>query len=608
MKNIIQTTILLLSFLATVNAQPGTLDKTFSNNGKFFEDSFTGNCTAVAIQKDGKIVTGGIYDANKEENIAFIFARFNTDGSLDETFGENGKAIITRVENILIYDQMRGLSIQEDGKIIGCGRVVGNNVGRYSDIAVIRLNADGKLDNSFSDNGVLVLNITKEDQVTDMVLQTDGKILLSGDDGEESVSYITRILPDGKYDETFGEKGVVFLRNLSISNIGAITLQADNKILICGEYFGKSLFVMRFLPNGSFDNTFDEEKDGITGIIFADDEFPNANLYDIAVQPDGKILVAGSAGINSFYEIALARFKADGSIDSAFGDKTGYTVLSTENGTAVAYNVAVTGDKIILTCAYSTVEASSGFEAVRYNMDGTLDSAFGENGVAVTSFSNLRLLYAGHGAVQADGKIVIGGAGYQEGEYNFTNIALARFNNEIVLPIIYSKFAATQTKEYITLNWQTSTELNNKYFVVERSNNGVNYTGVAQVNSVATGAAVQNYAYTDKLPLAGNNYYRLKQVDKDGKFSYSKTINIAYLKPGSIQLFPNPAKDKLTVKGLNATITSTIAVLDIQGKQLLQFTAKDASYSFSIGSLAPGSYMVRVKDANGIAVEKFVKQ
>ncbi len=186
---------------------------------------------------------------------------------------------------------------------------------------------------------------------------------------------------------------------------------------------------------------------------------------------------------------------------------------------------------------------------------------------------------------------------------------LVRYNGgDLVLPITYTKFTATQTKANITLNWQTATELNNSYFAVERSSNAVSYTTVAQVNSTGTGTTVQDYFYTDKLPLAGNNYYRLKQTDKDGKYSYSKTVSIAFLKPGSIQLYPNPAKEQLTVKGLNAAITSTIAVLDAQGKQLLQFTAKAAAYSFSIGSLAPGTYMVRVKDENGIAVEKFVKQ
>ena len=73
-------------------------------------------------------------------------------------------------------------------------------------------------------------------------------------------------------------------------------------------------------------------------------------------------------------------------------------------------------------------------------------------------------------------------------------------------------------------------------------------------------------------------------------------------------MFPNPAKDNLTVKGLNTTINSTLSILDVQGKTLLQIIAKAATVTFSINNLAPGTYMVRVKDANGIATEKFVKQ
>ncbi len=156
--------------------------------------------------------------------------------------------------------------------------------------------------------------------------------------------------------------------------------------------------------------------------------------------------------------------------------------------------------------------------------------------------------------------------------------------------------------------WQITTELNNKYFAVERSSNAINYSSIAQVNSAATGTAIKEYFYTDKLPVAGTNYYRLKQVDTDGKYTYSKVISLSFLKPGTIQLFPNPAKEQLTVKGLNAAVTSTIAVLDIQGKPLLHFTAKAAAYSFSINKLAAGTYLVRVKDDNGIAVQKFVKQ
>ncbi len=613
MKNIIQTTIYLLVFCATLNAQPGTLDNTFSDNGKGFYNEFTGSCKAIVIQKDGKIVTGGFHDAYNIENTGFIVARFNINGSLDESFGTNGKTIITGVENAEMTQDFAALAIQEDGKIIGCGRVVGNNIDRYSDIAIIRLDANGKLDNSFSNNGVLILNLKSEDQVTDLALQTDGKILITGrikeTDIDRTEGFVVRILSDGNYDETFGENGIRFTSfNYAILHVKSLTLQQDNKILICGEYFGKSLFVIRFLPDGTLDNTFDEENDGIAGIRYEENDVPFATLNDIAVQPDGKILVTGSAG-GSSYKMALARFKSDGSIDSAFGDKTGYTIVPIENnGVGIAYHVEVVSDKIIVTGLYSTTDPNSNFGVVRFNMDGTLDASFGENGIAVAGFLNLGIISAGYGAIQEDGKIIIGGSGYQEGETDFTNVALVRFNNDAILPITYNKFTATQTKEYIALNWQTATELNNKYFAVERSSNAVNYAAIAQVNSTVTGTAVKDYFYTDKQPVAGTNYYRLKQVDADGKFSYSKVVSIGFIKPGTIQLFPNPAKEQLTVKGLNAAVTSTIAVLDVQGKPLLHFTAKAAVYSFSINSLAAGTYMVRVKDDNGTAIQKFVKQ
>ena len=120
--------------------------------------------------------------------------------------------------------------------------------------------------------------------------------------------------------------------------------------------------------------------------------------------------------------------------------------------------------------------------------------------------------------MQTDGKIIASGNGYtyKVGDPSHgAKFALARYNGgHAILPIIYNKFTATQTKAYITLNWQTATDLNNSYFAVERSSNAANYTAVAPVNSVASGATVQDYAYTDKLPIPGINYYRLKQVDK----------------------------------------------------------------------------------------------
>ncbi len=612
MKHLIYTTVCYLIMSLTVNAQSGTADNSFGINGKVINETFTGICDALVIQEDGKILTGGTHYSYNVNERGFIIGRFNTDGSLDESFGNKGETTITYAEGESIY-LLVSLALQENGKIIAGGMST-NTSNHYSDLCIARLNANGSLDSSFNGDGIFVKSVGKNDRVADIVIQEDDKIIVTGFKGltdyNEGEPFVMRILPDGEMDESFGEKGIVLVSDeLGIYSVNAIALQTDNKILIAGKYFGNTFFVIRFLPDGSFDNTFDEEKDGIAGIRFEDADLPYSYIYDMALQPDGKILLAGGGGSGPG-KMAVVRFNNDGSIDTAFGDKKGYSLLTTNKvGSTGALTVNVEADKkIILTGVYSTDEKDA-FAAAKYNVDGSVDLSFGENGLATQDFNEFtNILGAGAGALQKDGKIVVGGYGYPPTDNDFTFIGLVRFNNDAALPIIYSKFTATQTKEYVTLNWQTTTELNNSYFAVERSGNAVNYTAVARVNSAATGAAVQDYAYTDKLPFAGTNYYRLKQVDKDGKFSYSKTVSIGYLKPGSIQLFPNPAKDKLTVKGLNTAITSTITVLDVQGKTLQQFTVKAATYTFSIQNLAPGTYMVRVKDANGVATEKFVKQ
>ncbi len=601
------TAFFCASFSFILSAQPGTLDNSFDEDGKAYLHGEYLICDAMALQKDGKIIQAGIGTLDGVNG--FYLARFNTDGSLDKTFGNAGRVVTDFSGG---QQEILSVALQSDGKIVAAGYAYATN------IALVRYLPDGRVDSSFGVRGVEITDIRRYDYLAAMVIQPDDKILVTGITETEEYNtenpFIIRYNNDGSFDESFGDHGTVLVPQDNTVYPYSIALQPDGKILIGGRLlFDDSpmsgLPLMRFMPNGSLDTEF-----GSNGVATVPgwSGYSAPFFYSIAVVANGKIVATGSALIpGGKSAMLIARFTMNGKIDDSFGG-TGGTVLQTF-GTqqSEARKVLVQPDnKIIAVGFYADYIALSFFALARFQPDGILDNTFGENGLALTDVGEVDN-FANSAALQTDGKIVVSGNGYTDKLINPElggKFALVRYNNDAILPIIYSKFTATQTKATITLNWQTTTELNNNYFAVERSGNAVNYTTVAQVNSIATGAAVKDYAYTDKLPLAGNNYYRIKQVDKDGKFSYSKTINISYLKPGSIQLFPNPAKDRLRVKGLNAAITSTIAVLDIQGKQLLQFTAKAAAYSFSIGSLAPGTYMVRVKDANGIKVEKFVKE
>ncbi|HRI22750.1 MAG TPA: T9SS type A sorting domain-containing protein, partial [Panacibacter sp.] len=479
-------------------------------------------------------------------------------------------------------------------------------------VGLARYKTDGSLDSSFGINGLVITSsIASKVYTTDMVLQNDGKILVTGykhnDENDNSTLFIVRYLPDGSLDESFSEDGIV----LSVFATGieppSIAWQPDGKILIAADNpFADRFTIARYLSDGNLDPAF-----GTAGItIFNFPDITGSDLYDIALQQDGKIVAVGDTYqlTDGDPDMTVARFDTNGVIDNTFGNGKGFVVTEFGSDFSEAHSVAIQADGKIVVSGQSYNDRSNPihfyYALARYLSNGGLDSTFSNNGLKTTDLGGFANSVAN--AIQQDGKILLAGNFYNEAEGN--HIAIVRYNNDEIFPITYNKFTATQTKAFITLNWQTTTELNNSYFAVERSSNAVNYTSVAQVNSAATGAAIHDYAYTDKLPIAGSNYYRLKQVDKDGKYSYSKTVSINYLKPGSIQLYPNPAKDKLTAKGLNAANASTIVVLDIQGKQLLKFSAKAATYSFSIGSLAPGTYMVRVKDNNGTAVEKFVKQ
>lgn len=184
-----------------------------------------------------------------------------------------------------------------------------------------------------------------------------------------------------------------------------------------------------------------------------------------------------------------------------------------------------------------------------------------------------------------------------------------------VAPVNFGKFTASAGKNgSVDLNWQTITELNNKGFEVERSTDGVNFTKIGWIEGVGTTNSATNYAFNDNLPNNGMNYYRLKQVDFDGKFKYSNVVFAKVTLPFSFTVSPNPIKDKATVQ-LNLAETSEVAVqvLSMNGQLIynrnagvLQAGTTNIPLEFN-GS--KGSYIVRViANKNEVANKLIVKE
>jgi len=407
------------SMAATAYSQDGSLDPTFDNDGIVTTSIGSGNDqgNTVRIQSDGKIVVAG----NSGNNLAI--ARYNENGSLDNTFGTGG--IVTT--NIGCANASGSdFIIQPDGKYL-----IGGYCGifpRY-DFALTRYHINGSLDNAFGINGTAITPILNAgDQGLALAIQNDGKIIQVGytDNGSNGDFALIRYHSNGALDTSFDIDGKV-TTSVGTANdiIRAVAIQDDGKIVVAGYSYTNPSFsydfvVARYNINGILDNTFG------TGGILTTAIIKNTNDYaeSIAIQTDGKILVGGY-GFDG--HLLLARYNANGTLDGMFG--IGGT-LSTAFGCSYQndYCVALQSDGSILLGGRSNLNGvTSDFAVIRYKPNGSIDTNFGMNGIVTTPIGSGDDI-ATSIAIQQDGKIVLAGKSYNGTNYDF---ALARYSNTI---------------------------------------------------------------------------------------------------------------------------------------------------------------------------------
>jgi uncharacterized delta-60 repeat protein len=325
--------------------------------------------------------------------------------------------------------------VQLDGKIVVAGGAfpLFTFLGNFE---LVRYNSDGSLDTSFGDGGVVTTTFPEGSYAFDVSLQPDGKIIAAGtvfvnfDPGESSNTdfALARYNPDGTPDATFGNGGQVSTDFLGLEDDAlSLLIQPDGKIVAVGSANDPVAFydfaAVRYLANGTIDTTF-----GVGGKVhtdFGDQNFDRAR--SAALQPDGKIVAAGFAisqngGVQNF---AIARYTSGGALDTSFGTD-GMTQIDFGNCCQSAYKALLQPNGKIVTVGFADTEsADSDFLLARLTTDGALDPTFGAGGKVRTSFGDLN--GGAHGAVfQPDGKIVA--VGFQAtGLEKFADFAIARY-------------------------------------------------------------------------------------------------------------------------------------------------------------------------------------
>jgi uncharacterized delta-60 repeat protein len=397
-------------------AAAGDLDQTFGRHGKVTTD-FNGTTDiayAVALQPDGKIVVVGTTYANNDySNEDFAVTRYNENGTLDTSFGANGR-VTTNFPNLAAVAS--AVAIQSDGKIV----VAGGAFPLFTflgDYAIVRYNANGSLDTSFGRGGIVRTRFSAGGSYAYAVaLQADGKIIAGGtvfvdfstDDSSNTDFAMVRYRPNGTLDPTFGNGGGVITDFDGFNDdVQALLIQTDGKIVAVGDaknpahYYDFAL--ARYLPGGALDTTF-----GAAGKVRTDFGASNLDIaYSAALQSNGKIVAAGLATFNNGIEqdFAIARYNQNGTLDTNFS-LDGRVTIDFGSYLQTAYSVLIQTDGKIVTVGYPNTESSdSDFLLARCNRNGSLDSTFGVGGKVRTSFGDLN--DGANGAVlQPDGKII----------------------------------------------------------------------------------------------------------------------------------------------------------------------------------------------------------
>src|SRR5207249_1300852 len=368
--------LLVLSFAHSVDAGPGDLDPSFGTGGRVLTDFGGGDgARALALQAEGRIVVAGSSSAGAFGS-DFALARYNSNGSLDPSFGTGGRVLTDFGGD----DEARALALQDDGKIV----VAGGFGGPF--FALARYNPGGTLDTSFGTGGRVFTNFGGRDGARALALQADGKIVAAGftssDFGTRRRFALARYNPDGSLDPSF-RGGRVVTSFADRDEASALALQSDGKIVVAGfsDAGGRQDFALaRYNPDGGLDLSFGSGGRVLTD-FGGDDE-----AAALALQADGKIVVAGLSGSGGVALVALARYNPNGTLDASFG--SGGQVL-TDFGLARGLVLQADGRIVV----------AGGISLARYNQNGSLDPSFGSGGRALTDFDALAL------ALQPDGKV-----------------------------------------------------------------------------------------------------------------------------------------------------------------------------------------------------------
>jgi uncharacterized delta-60 repeat protein len=608
----------------------GSFDNNFHSDGKVITSFGTNEDEdgyGVCIQSDGKIVVGGYTDNDQGQ---ILIARYNSNGSLDNTFGTNGLVNVLRPDltgTSLYSIYITDVGIKSDGKIVLCGHGYKSGA-TYEDFYVFQFTSSGALDVvGFGTNGYTVTDVSgRTDYANALAIQSDDKIVVTGyGDG----NFVTvRYTADGTLDTDFATSGV----HTGPAGRGHSLTITDSGIIFVGGESGHDFGILKLDADGDIDNLF-----ATGGILVINLGLGSDKCY--ALDNDGTYVFAGGGAMNGW---GIAKFAiTNGVLDNTF-DSDGIFTTKLSNGETTDYIYGIkcqsNGDIIAggtVSRKYdNSFNTVMDFASIRLNSNGTFDTDFSSDGKIQFNFNQYyggNYIYSSYcrGLEQDQlGNIVLAGGGVPSTSHR--DFCVARIiNNTSPLPVELTLFTASSTTEgNILLQWETATEVNNYGFEVQRSEVGGQNSDWMKVGFVlghGNTNSPKEYEFIDENPPVGNLKYRLKQIDTDGQYKYYNTIvdinnsltsiqnDLAPSEYGLMQNYPNPFNPSTVIQfSLPEKCTITLEIINLQGERVAViidnkvYASGNHQVEFDASQLSSGIYFYQIKTKDFRAIKKMI--
>jgi uncharacterized delta-60 repeat protein len=488
------------------------------------------------------------------------FTAFSQTVLFNSNFGTGGIAITPNTSEI------NRIAVDADGSIFSAGYSIESGGTGIYHLTLTKHTANGIPVPSFGTNGIVATTIDYSEFPLDIKLQADGKILVAGSTylgptqngpGDYN-SFAVRYNPDGSLDQTFGNNGVFKLLH-SDSHISSMIVLSDGSVLLAGNSFGTAA-ISKIEPNGVIDSSF-----GSNGSAFLSDANYTFILWEAILLSDQTILCAGYDGTDpNNSKLSYCKIDLNGHFIDNFG-QNGKVILDLHNTspqiTELLSGVKETANGKLILTGYSTSSL-----IIQANLDGTLDTNFGTNGVLAHGypFSDLE--------IQEDGKFLLGGSD-EISDYNY-GFSITRLNPDGSIDLSFN---------------------GNGTFTADPSpgNDYLQSMKLTESGHILVGGS---------SPLfSSNSNFMLADID------ISQTLNLQEEKADGIEIYPNPFSDKVIISIENESVTS-IQLMDAAGRSIGNYKV-DKSIVLSLEHLDAGMYhVVFTNDRQEKISRKLIKQ